>query len=60
MTQEKAGKLAIRRLLQTYFNNSIELAVSGLLSAEDQKLTPQEYGRLIALIRRAKSGEKRR
>ena len=60
MTQEKAGKLAIRRLLQTYFNNSIELAVSGLLSAEDQKLAPQEYGRLIALIKRAKSEEKRK
>ena len=60
MTQEKAGKLAIRRLLQTYFNNSIELAVSSLLSAEDQKLTPREYGRLIALIRKVKNEEKYR
>jgi len=60
MTQEKAGRQAVRRLLQTYFNNSIEQAVSGLLSAEDQKLTPQEYARLIALIRKAKNEEKRR
>jgi BlaI family penicillinase repressor len=60
MTQEKAGKQAVRRLLQTYFNNSIELAVSGLLSVDDQKLTPQEYGRLIALIRKAKNEERHR
>jgi predicted transcriptional regulator len=57
--KEKAGRLAVKRLLQTYFNNSIEDAVSGLIHAEGNKLTDRDYEQLIDLIKRAKDEEKR-
>jgi BlaI family penicillinase repressor len=59
MPQEKASRLAVRSLLQTYFNNSIEEAVSGLIHADDNKLTDRDYEQLIDLIKRAKDEEKR-
>jgi BlaI family penicillinase repressor len=57
---EAATRHAIRSLVQTYFNNSIEQAVNGLLSTEEARLTDQDYARLIALIRKAKSEGRRR
>lgn len=59
MPREKASKLAVRSLLQTYFNNSIEDAVSGLIHADGNKLTDRDYEQLIDLIKRAKDEEKR-
>jgi predicted transcriptional regulator len=57
---EAASRHAIQSLVQTYFNNSIEQAVTGLLSADEARLTDQEYARLIALIRKAKSEGRRK
>jgi predicted transcriptional regulator len=58
MPQEKASKLAVRSLLQTYFNNSIQEAVTGLIHADGNKLTDQDYEHLINLIKRAKDEER--
>jgi BlaI family transcriptional regulator, penicillinase repressor len=52
---ETASRNAIRSMVQTYFNNSIEQAVSGLISADEGKLSDGDYARLIALIRKAKN-----
>ena len=57
---ETASRHAIRSLVQTYFNNSIEQAVSGLISADEGKLSDRDYARLIALIRKAKNERKAR
>ena len=57
---EAASRHAVRSLIRTHFNNSIEQAVSGLLSSQEARLTDGDYARLIALIRKAKSEERRR
>jgi len=51
---EAASRSAIRTLVKTYFNDSLEQAVSGLISAEEGNLTDDDYARLIAVIRKAK------
>jgi len=57
---ETVSRSAIRTLVRTYFNDSLEQAVSGLISAEEGNLTDEDYARLIALIRRAKKEGGRR
>jgi len=57
--QRKASRAAVRHLLSTYFNNSIEQAITGLIDAGDTRLTNDEYERLIALIGRVRKKEKR-
>lgn len=56
---ETASRTAIRNLIRTYFNDSIEEAVSGLISSEDRRLTDEDYARLIALVRKAKNEGRR-
>jgi BlaI family transcriptional regulator, penicillinase repressor len=58
LPQNKASRLAVQHLLSTYFNNSIEQAVTGLIGAGDQNLTDEDYERLIALIRNVRKREK--
>jgi BlaI family transcriptional regulator, penicillinase repressor len=53
MPREKAGRLAIKSLLQTYFNNSLEDAVSGLINAEGRRLSERDNKQLMSLVRRA-------
>jgi predicted transcriptional regulator len=60
VTQETAGRHAIQSLIQTYFNNSIEQAVSGIISADEGSLSDEDYARLIALIRKAKKERRTR
>ena len=57
--KEKAGRLAIKNLLQTYFNNSLEEAVSGLINANGRKLSDRDYAQLMNLVRKANDEEKR-
>src|ERR1041385_8188433 len=45
---------AVRHLVETFFDNSTELAVVALLGQGDQELTPEQYDRLAKLIAQAK------
>jgi len=45
---------ALRSVVRTYFNDSVEEAVSGLLSSAEARLTDEDYARLMAMIRRAR------
>ena len=56
-TSAAAG--AVRRLLQTFFDNSAAKAVAALLDAADADLTPAELAELQALIDAAKRKAKR-
>jgi BlaI family transcriptional regulator, penicillinase repressor len=49
-----AQRSAIRRLLETFFNGSIEDGVAALLSARARQPTDQELDRLAQLVRRAR------
>jgi len=48
-----AAKSALRRLLDVFFEGSVERAISGLLDARQQPLSREEIERLEALIRQA-------
>lgn len=48
------GGRAIDTLLKTFFDNSIERAVSALLSRKDADLSREELDRIAALIEKAK------
>jgi predicted transcriptional regulator len=52
----RARQSAMKHLLQTYFNNSVEQAVAALISADRKGLTDQEYKGLLALIEKARKG----
>ena len=45
---------ALRRLLHTFFDGSVERAVSGLLDLQDADLTDEELARIARLIREAR------
>jgi BlaI family transcriptional regulator, penicillinase repressor len=49
-----AGKSAARRLVDTFFDGSIERAVAALIQASQTKLAPDELDRLTKLIRQAR------
>jgi predicted transcriptional regulator len=46
----RAGRAAIRRVVETFFANSLEHAVAALLDAREKKPTDAEIARLKALI----------
>jgi len=53
----EAGRSAIRRIVDTFFEGSLDNAVTALLDSRSGKLTDAETGRLKALIDQArKSG----
>jgi BlaI family transcriptional regulator, penicillinase repressor len=52
--REKATRSALRNLLNTFFDGSVEKAVAALLDADAAKLTNTEYQRLAALIDEAR------
>jgi predicted transcriptional regulator len=52
--REKAAREAIRGFLHTYFEDSIELAVSALLDVRGVALDEKEYGTLLSMIEDAK------
>ena len=55
---ERVRRTAARHLLQTFFQNSMESAVSALLGAADEPLTDEDLNRLSRLIeqKRRKGG----
>lgn len=50
----EAGGSALKRVLDTFFEGSVESAVAGLLTVRDQGLSEEEYQSLLALIHEAK------
>lgn len=51
---ERLQRDAVRHLVETFFDNSTELAVVALLGQGDRELTPEQYDRLTKLIAHAK------
>jgi predicted transcriptional regulator len=50
----KAGRAALRRVLQTFYQGSIEKAVAALLDVSASDLSPEELDRLARLIAQAR------
>jgi predicted transcriptional regulator len=49
-----AARSALRRILQTFFDNSAEKAIIALLDVSDTKLSSHELDRLVRLIEEAR------
>ena len=48
------GRRAVDSLLKTFFDNSVERAVSAMLTRKDADISQEELGRLSRLIEKAK------
>ena len=57
--KETARKSALRHLLDTFFDNSVESTVAALLDVKSKELTDEELDRLTRLIDDARKNEKR-
>ncbi len=55
--RERAGQSALLRVLQTFFDGSLEKAVASHLADPGSEISPEELQRLSALIRQAKARE---
>ncbi len=53
--RSRAGRSALRRVLETFFGGSLEKAVAAHLSDPSTKLSGEEVERLLELIRRNQS-----
>ena len=53
--RDHAGKSALQRVVQTFFDNSAEKAVAALLDLADRELSEAELERLAKLIEQARS-----
>ena len=54
VAREQVKRSALRRVLQTFFNDSTEDAVAALLDISEQRLSDDELDRLQELIRQAR------
>jgi predicted transcriptional regulator len=55
--RERAGQSALLRVVQTFFEGSLEKAVAAHLADPGAEVSPKELQRLSALIRQAKQKE---
>lgn len=55
--RERAGKSAFHRVLQTFFEGSLEKAVAAHLADSESDISPEELRRLSTLINQAKRKE---
>ena len=53
-SRQQAAKSALRRVLQTFFESSVEKAVAALLDSSDKKLSDQDLDRMAKMIEKAK------
>jgi len=53
-SRERASRSALKRVLSTFFNGSVDQAVAALLEASDKPLTESEVNRLQGIINQAK------
>ena len=59
ISRKKATSSAVKQLLTTYFDNSLEKAVTTMLEMHNDDLTDEDFQRLSRIIERArKEGEK--
>ena len=54
-SRQRAGRSALRRVLQTFFDDSLEKAVAAHLSDAGVELSPDELNRLLDLIEQARA-----
>jgi predicted transcriptional regulator len=54
VAREKMAQRAVKSMLSTFFDNSVEGVVAALLNQEDTKLSRAELERLSSLIEKAK------
>jgi len=59
VARDKARGFAVRNLLRTFFDDSVEAAVASLLDPAERNLTEEELGRIEKLVERARKGERR-
>jgi len=53
ISHQRARQSAIRQLLETYFDDSVEAVVAALLRMDRKRLSETDYRRLIELIQAA-------
>jgi len=53
LPRERARRGALRHLLKTFFDNSTEDVVTALLDISEEKLSDEDYSRLLELVRKA-------
>ncbi len=51
--KKKAMHSAVRQLLSTYFNNSVEDAVSAMISMDKDRMSKSDYAKLLDVIQKA-------
>lgn len=56
--REQAKRSAVKHLLQTFFEDSIEQAVAALLDTHTKRLSDEQLERMAALIERARNERK--
>jgi predicted transcriptional regulator len=54
VTREKAKRGAVKHLMDTFFNGSVEHAMAALLDVSSTRLTSEELDRMAQLIDRAR------
>jgi BlaI family penicillinase repressor len=57
IAHEKATHSAVKQLLTTYFDNSLEKAVTAMLEIHEKDMTIDDFERLAAVIDRARKEE---
>ena len=55
--RKKAMQLDLRRLLNTYFDNSVNDAIASIIHIGGDTLTEEDYDRLIQLIEASRKGK---
>jgi len=55
VAREQMGRRALESLLRTFFDNSVERAVTSLLSREDADISREDLDRLALLIDKART-----
>ena len=55
LSRDKARQSALKQLMQTFFDNSTEQAVSALLDMSKSRMSDEELERLSVLIEKAKT-----
>ncbi len=53
-SRQRAAQSALRRVLQTFFEGSVEKAMASLLDNSDTKLSEHDFDRMSKLIEKAK------
>jgi predicted transcriptional regulator len=53
-SRDEAGRSAVRRLIQTFFDDSPSAAMAALIDAANEPLSDADYKRLSELLKRAR------